>query len=145
VAEQTKHGSPGAGAHQGAHENHGIKRYIIVYLTLILFTIITVWTGRMDLGAANIFVAMAIAVTKATLVVLFFMHLYDEGGVNRLVFVVSLLFVAVLMAFVFGDLMTRISMSLPNEGPMPIKTHSGAMHGEVPAGEGTPAAPAGEH
>ena len=44
----------------------------------------------MDLGAANIFIAMAIATTKATLVVLFFMHLYDEGGVNRLVFVVSL-------------------------------------------------------
>ena len=29
----------------------------------------------MDLGAANIYVAMAIAITKATLVVLFFMHL----------------------------------------------------------------------
>jgi cytochrome c oxidase subunit 4 len=99
----------------------------------------------MDLGAANIFLAMAIAITKATLVVLFFMHLYDEGGVNRLVFVVSLLFVAVLMLFVFGDLMTRLKMSLPNEGPMPIKTHSGTMHGEVPAGEGGPAAPAGEH
>jgi cytochrome c oxidase subunit IV len=143
VAEQTKHGSPGA--QHGAHEDHGIKRYIIVYLALLAFTLLTYVTGRMDLGAANIFVAMAIAVTKATLVVLFFMHLYDEGGVNRLVFVVSLLFVAVLMLFVFGDLMTRISMSLPNEGPMPIKTHGGSMHGEVPVGEGTPAAPAGEH
>jgi cytochrome c oxidase subunit 4 len=134
VAEQTKHGSHGA--QQGAHEDHGIKRYVIVYLTLILFTIITVWTGRMNLGAANIFVAMAIAITKATLVVLFFMHLYDEGGVNRLVFVVSLLFVAVLMLFVFGDLMTRLQMSLPNDGPMPIKTHGGALHGEFPVPTG---------
>ena len=103
---------------EGHHEDHGIKRYVIVWLSLLLFTIITVWTGKTDLGAANIWVAMAIAVTKATLVVLFFMHLYDEGGVNRLVFVVSLLFVAVLMLFVFGDLMTRIAMSLPNEGPI---------------------------
>jgi cytochrome c oxidase subunit 4 len=139
VAEKSKHGS------HGAHEDHGIKRYIIVYLALLAFTALTYITGRMDLGAANIFLAMAIAITKATLVVLFFMHLYDEGGVNRLVFVVSLLFVAVLMLFVFGDLMTRLKMSLPNEGPMPIKTHSGTMHGEVPVGEGGPAAPAGEH
>jgi hypothetical protein len=70
-------------------------------------------------------------------VVLFFMHLYDEGGVNRLVFVVSLLFVAVLMLFVFGDLMTRLQMSLPNDGPMPIKTHGGALHGEFPVPTGT--------
>ena len=90
----------------------------------------------MDLGAANIFVAMAIAITKATLVVLFFMHLYDEGGVNRLVFVVSLLFVAVLMLFVFGDLMTRLPMSLPNEGPMPIKTHGGRCTAKSPRASG---------
>ena len=146
MAEQHKHGQPAHGAQQGAHEDHGIKRYIVIWLLLLAFTIITVWTGQMDLGAANIFVAMAIASTKATLVVLFFMHLYDEGGVNRLVFVVSLLFVAVLMLFVFGDLMTRLTMSLPNDGPMPIKTHGGAMHGEVPAGEGTPGpVPTREH
>ena len=81
----------------------------------------------MDLGAANICVAMVIAITKATLVVLFFMHLWDEGGVNRLVFVVSLLFVAVLMLGVFGDLMTRLPITLPNDGPLPMPT--GVGHG----------------
>ncbi len=73
----------------------------------------------MDLGAANIFVAMAIAITKATLVVLFFMHLYDEGGVNRLVFVVSLLFVVVLIAGRVRRPDDPAAHSLPNEGPMP--------------------------
>ena len=143
MAEQHKHGSHGA--HQGAHEDHGTKRYWIVYGALIAFTILTWLTGQRDLGAFNIWVAMAIATTKATLVVLFFMHLYDEGGVNRLVFVVSLLFVAVLMLFVFGDMMTRLNMSLPNEGPMPIRTHGGSMHGEMPAGAGAPAAPPVQH
>ena len=139
MAEQHKHGQ----AQHGAHEDHGTKRYFIVWGLLLAFTALTYVTGRMDLGAANIWVAMAIALTKATLVVLFFMHLYDEGGVNRLVFAVSLLFVAVLMLFVFGDLMTRLTMTLPNDGPMPIKTHGGSMHGEVPAGES--AAPGAEH
>ena len=50
---------------------------------------------------------------------------------------VSLLFVAVLMLGVFGDLMTRLPMTLPNEGPMPIKTHGGAMHG-APGGRRRP-------
>jgi cytochrome c oxidase subunit IV len=129
VAEQ-KHKDEHGGA-----AAHGIGRYIVIWLTLLGFTILTVVTGKMDLGAANIYVALAIALTKATLVVLFFMHLYDEGGVNRLVFVVSVLFVLVLMAGVFGDLMTRLPMSLPNDGPTPA-TVGGGHHTE-PAGHST--------
>ena len=123
MAQQSK--SPPA--HAG-HAAHGIGRYIAVWLTLLVFTVITVVTGRIDLGWVNIWLAMGIALTKATLVVLFFMHLYDEGGVNRLVFIVSILFVAVLMLFVFGDLMTRLPMTLPNDGPVPFNP-SGAPQG----------------
>ncbi len=104
------------GGHGGAH---GIKRYAVVWAALLVFTGLTVWTGRMDLGPANIFIALIIATTKATLVVLFFMHLWDSGRVNRLVFVVSVLFLAVLILGVFGDLMTRLPVTLPYGGPMP--------------------------
>jgi cytochrome c oxidase subunit IV len=104
---------------KGSAASHGIGRYIIIWLALMGFTVLTVVTGRLDLGSANIFIAMAIALTKATLVVLFFMHLYDEGGVNRIVFVVSVLFLVVLLLGVFADLMWRLPISLPNEGPLP--------------------------
>jgi caa(3)-type oxidase subunit IV len=124
VAQQDKHQHAGAG-HQAAHGPHGIGRYVVIWLTLLLFTILTVVTGRMDLGAANIYLAMLIAVTKASLVVLFFMHMWDEGGVNRLVFVTSILFAVVLILGVFGDLVTRLPITLPNEGPMPVKLHGG--------------------
>src|SRR5436190_16045171 len=97
---------------------HGIGRYVAVWLILLAFTALTVITGRIDLGSANIFIALAIATTKATLVVLFFMHLWDGGGVNRLVFVVSVLFALVLIAGVFGDLMARLPVTLPNGGPI---------------------------
>ncbi|MBC8133028.1 MAG: cytochrome C oxidase subunit IV family protein, partial [Deltaproteobacteria bacterium] len=73
----------------------------------------------MDLGAANLPLAMLIATTKAVLVVLFFMHLWDSEGINRLVFGVSILFVMVLLLGVFGDLMTRMPMSLPAGAPLP--------------------------
>jgi cytochrome c oxidase subunit 4 len=104
---------------KGEHHEHGLGRYIVVWLVLLVFTAITVITGRIDLGAANIYLAMAIACTKAALVVIFFMHLSDSGGVNRLVFVASVLFAIVMMVGVFGDLMTRLSFTLPNGGPMP--------------------------
>jgi cytochrome c oxidase subunit 4 len=111
-----------------AEEDHGIGRYALVWALLLVFTGITIITGRMNLGAANIFIALAIAITKATLVVLFFMHLWDMGGVNRLVFVVSVLFLVVLITGVFGDLMTRLPSSLPNGGPIRDIPGAAAAH-----------------
>jgi cytochrome c oxidase subunit 4 len=96
---------------------HGPGRYFLIWGILLGFTVLTVVTGRMDLGSANLPIAVAIATIKATLVVLFFMHLSESHGANRLVFVVSILFVMVLMAGVFGDLMTRNPLSLPGGVP----------------------------
>jgi caa(3)-type oxidase subunit IV len=131
VANQNQPKSPSGAAasgHDAGHGSHGVGRYFLIWGILLMFTAITVTTGRMDLGSANIFVAMAIASTKATLVLLFFMHLWEEGAVNRLILVTSILFALVLMLGTFGDLLTRSHGALPNGGPMPIKPH-GAEHG----------------
>ena len=74
---------------------------------MLCFTAITVFTGHYHLGSANLPIALLIATIKATLVVLFFMHMTEAPGANRLVFVVSLVFTIVLLAGVFGDLLTR--------------------------------------
>ena len=97
--------------------HHGPGRYFVIWILLLIFTVTTVVTGRMDLGSLNLPLALTIASIKATLVVLFFMHLSESHGVNRLVFVVSILFVLVLLAGVFGDLLTRYPLSLPNHVP----------------------------
>ena len=101
-----------------AHPHHGPGRYFVIWILLLIFTVTTVLTGRMDLGALNLPLALTIATIKATLVVLFFMHLSESHGVVRLVFVVSVLFVLVLMAGVFGDLLTRYPLSLPGGVPV---------------------------
>jgi cytochrome c oxidase subunit IV len=110
-----------AGTHseaaQAAHHNGHLKRYIIVWATLIGCTVLTVVTGYMDLGAANLPLALTIATFKATLVVLFFMHMTEAAGANRLVFSVSLLFLLVMLFGVFGDLWTRAPMTLPSDAP----------------------------
>jgi len=100
-------------AASGEHENHGIQRYVVIYLILLAFTGLTYVTGKMDLGDFNIILAMAIASTKATLVVMFFMHLWDEGSINRLVFVLSVFFAILLIVGVFGDLIFRLPVTMP--------------------------------
>ena len=73
MANQTKHTE----AHEEAHE-HGPGRYVVIWLLLLVATITTVVTGRMDLGGVNLPLAMSIAPIKATPVGLFFMTLWDS-------------------------------------------------------------------
>jgi cytochrome c oxidase subunit 4 len=100
-----------------AEHSHGAGRYYVIWALLIIGTIVTVVTGRMDLGSVNLPLALFIATTKATLVVLFFMHMTETPTANRIVFVTSIVFSLVLIIGVFGDLWTRNEMSLPTGAP----------------------------
>ena len=65
----------------GAHADISkhIKVYILVFAALAIGTVITVAASRVDFGGhVNIFVALAIAVVKASLVAAIFMHLKWE-------------------------------------------------------------------
>jgi cytochrome c oxidase subunit IV len=59
---------------------HHIRRYLIVGLALTFGTGLTVWASLINFGSReiNIFVALAIAIAKGSLVVGFFMHLISE-------------------------------------------------------------------
>jgi len=114
VAEATTHT---ASSPKADHHDHGTKRYFIVWAILLLCTGLTVWTGYKDLGSWNLPLALTIATLKATLVVLFFMHMTEAAGTNRIVFVTSFVFLLVMIFGVFGDLWTRSQMSLPSHVP----------------------------
>ena len=51
------------------------KKYALIFATLLAFTILTTEIARIDLGPMNAVVALTIAIVKALLVALFFMHL----------------------------------------------------------------------
>lgn len=70
---------------------------------LIVLTVITVAIRYVDLGEANLLVALAIAGLKATLVSLFFMHLRWDRPFNLLVFFGCIAFVVLMMAFCIMD------------------------------------------
>src|SRR5271156_3213317 len=78
------------------HGVHAVPRRVLltVYGLLILFTVITVSASRIDLGQANIWVALAIALVKGGLVVMYFMHLRWDSPFNGIVLLAALFFVA---------------------------------------------------
>jgi cytochrome c oxidase subunit 4 len=96
-------------------------RFVGVWIALCVLTAATVLFWRLHLGRAAVPVAMAIAVTKGTLVALFFMELWDHGGVSRMVLVVSIFFVAVLALLSLSDIQFRFPLARPNAGaPNPV-------------------------
>ena len=80
-----------------------IKTLVATGLALLVLTLITVWAAKIDLGDLNIWIALAIAALKATLVVLFFMHLRYDRPFNGIIFVTSLAFVALFISFALTD------------------------------------------
>lgn len=70
---------------------------------LLALTAITVAVSRLDLGQANVVVALAIACLKASVVALVFMHLLYENRFQVVVLVVSALFAVLLVSFVVFD------------------------------------------
>jgi cytochrome c oxidase subunit IV len=81
--------------------------YFTIFGLLMLGTAMTVWAAFLDLGALNTVVALAIACTKAVLVVLFFMHLKYSTRLTWAVVLGSVFWLAILLVLTFNDYLTR--------------------------------------
>jgi len=99
--------------HNMREEHHGAGRYWVIWGALLVLTLVTVITGRMHLPSFGLVLALVIATVKGTLVTLYFMHLIDHRGANRLVFGVSIVFVILMLAIPLLDLGTRFRGSNP--------------------------------
>ena len=99
--------------------HHGATRYVVVWVALLVLTGATYSAWRVHLPEPwHLLAAMGIAVAKAGLVALFFMHLWEHKGPTRLVFATSLVFVALLIGLVLADNATRFPLANPpREGP----------------------------
>jgi len=84
------------------------RTYIVIFLALMVGTALTVMAAFYDFpGPLNVVVALTIACIKATLVVLYFMHVRYSGRLVWLVIVAALLWLAILFAITFSDYWTR--------------------------------------
>lgn len=92
------------------HDSHHIiplKILLQVFGALVVLTILTVVASRLDLGMLDVPVALGIAGMKTALVVLFFMALKYDKGVNSLVFTVGAVFVVIFLFFTLLDVVFR--------------------------------------
>jgi cytochrome c oxidase subunit 4 len=89
-------------AHDGPHI---VPKSLLlkVFGGLILLTILTVAVAYVPLGPLTVPVALGIAGAKATLVVLFFMHLKYDNPVNALTFTIGTIFVVVFITITLLD------------------------------------------
>ena len=81
--------------------------YYLIFAALMVGTAITVSIAFVDLGRLNFPVALAIAISKATLVVLFFMHAKYSSRLTKLFVGTAFFFLLVLLALTLTDYLSR--------------------------------------
>jgi cytochrome c oxidase subunit 4 len=97
----------------GSHHVVSIKVYFAIFAALMALTAFTVWVAFIDLGSLNVVVALGVAVTKATLVILFFMHVKYSSRLTWLVVGSGFVFLAILIAFTMSDVVSRGWLGTP--------------------------------
>lgn len=91
------------------HSDHGFAHpqpvwvLLAVFFALIFLTILTVLQSMLPLGNFEIWASLIIASVKASLVIFFFMHLGWDKPFNAIVFLSSVLFLALFLGFTLMD------------------------------------------
>ena len=91
------------------YEEHVVPKslYLMIFGALMVLTLITVAVAFVDLGNLNVLVAMTVAVIKATLVVLFFMHVRWSTRLTWIVAASGFVWLLILFGLTLSDYMTR--------------------------------------
>ncbi len=121
---EAPHATKTTDEHGHAHSvGHVVSPAILIAncIALLILTVITVAVTKLDFMAlniheGNIIIALAIAVVKAALVCLFFMHLYWDRPFNTFVLIGSIAFVALFMALAMLDTFEYARDLVPGDG-----------------------------
>ena len=90
-----------------------LKVYLGIFLALMVLTAVTIAVAYVDLGQFNKLVALGIASFKATLVVLYFMHVKYASRLTKLVVVSGFFFLAILLGLTMSDYSSRTWVNPP--------------------------------
>lgn len=106
-----------------AHGHHiiPIRTLAQVFGALLFLTVITVITAQIDLGFLNIPVALAIAGSKAILVILVFMALKYDNKVNLLTVLLGVVFVVVFLVLTLADTEFRGDLGITEPGTTEVE------------------------
>jgi len=108
--------------------------YYTIFGILMVMTGLTVYAAFHHLGVFNFPVAIGIAITKATLVVLFFMHAKYSSRLTKLFVGMSFFFLIILLSLTLTDYMSRGLKTYPGgAGGAGYGVRSAAPAHEAPA------------
>ena len=106
------------------------RTYYLIFGTLMVMTAVTVLVAFINIGILNFPVAISIAIFKATLVILFFMHAKYSSRLTKLVVSGAFFFLAILLGLTMTDYMSRgwhtsergtaTAGTMPRVGPPPV-------------------------
>ena len=96
-----------AAAHTNGHHVAPVMLYLVIFGALIVGTILTVVVAKFDLGPFNNIVMLTVAVTKALLVVLYFMHVRWSSRLTWVVAASGFLWLIIMFVLTMQDYMTR--------------------------------------
>ncbi|MGE0480184.1 MAG: cytochrome C oxidase subunit IV family protein [Phycisphaerae bacterium] len=101
----SNHGSTAAqdAGHHGVGHIVPTGLLLAIACVLLVLTVVTVAVTWVDLGPLNLWIALLIAVVKAALVVLYFMHLRYDAPFNGIILVASLVFVMLFVGLALTD------------------------------------------
>ena len=104
------------------------KILLRVFLALVILTVLTVAVSEINFGRSNLIIALTIAVIKASLVVLFFMHLFWDKTFYAVVFIGCLIFVCLFIGLALLDSSQYQSSIQQQQAPgvkhVPMGSHS---------------------
>jgi len=89
------------------------RTYFVIWAALLVLTYATVAVSRIDLGRLNTIAALTIAVSKALLVVLYFMHVRYSTRLTKLVVVGGFMWLALMIGLTMVDEVTRTWIPMP--------------------------------
>ena len=101
------HAEHGEATSAGHHKVVHWHVYAVILVALLILTVITVWVAAYDLGPWNTPIALAIAVLKGTLVLLFFMNVRNSTPLLRIAVAAGFIWFAILIAFTMSDFVSR--------------------------------------
>src|SRR5262245_17543109 len=109
-------------ANNHSHDAGGhLRSLYVVYIVLMVLLVLTVLVAEVRAlhlpGYLNIIIAMIIAVVKATLVVLIFMHVMHSGKLVWVYAGAAFVWLGILLALTFGDYVTRDTLTRVQQFP----------------------------
>ena len=90
-----------------------VRLYVTVFVALLVFTFITVWVAGHDYGWLNTPIALGIAVTKASLVVIFFMGVRYNTPLTKVVVIGGFFWLFILFGLGMMDYISRPWLGVP--------------------------------